>query len=114
LRISSQSETPSVNYLLIGHLSEDRTPDGITLGGTVCYSGLTAHALGHSVGLVTAASEQVDLGPLEDLSLVVKPSPQSTSFENIYTAEGRIQTIFSQAVDLAREDLENCRYKGGH
>ena len=105
MRISSQSETLAVNYLLIGHLSEDRTPDGITLGGTVCYSGLTAHALGHSVGLVTAASEQVDLGPLEELSLVVKPSPQSTSFENIYTAEGRIQTIFSQAVDLAREDI---------
>jgi len=110
LRISPQSESPAptlpaIDYLLIGHLSEDRTPDGITLGGTVCYSGLTAHALGHSVGLITAASEQVDLRPLDDLTLVVKPSPQSTSFENIYTAEGRIQTIFSQAVDLVRKDI---------
>jgi len=110
LRISPQSESPApkppaIDYLLIGHLSEDRTPDGVTLGGTVCYSGLTAHALGHSVGLITAASKQVDLGPLDDLNLVVKPSPQSTSFENIYTAEGRIQTIFSQAVDLVPEDI---------
>ena len=110
MRISSQSETsdpplPAIDYLLIGHLSEDRTPEGITLGGTVCYSGLTAHAPGHSVGLITAASEQVDLGPLEELSLIVKPSPQSTSFENIYTADGRIQTIFSQAVDLVRADI---------
>ena len=106
----SQSESPAptlpaVDYLLIGHLSEDRTPDGITLGGTVCYSGLTAHVLGHSVGLITAASERVDLGPLDDLTLVVKPSPESTSFENIYTPEGRIQTIFSQAVSLVQEDI---------
>jgi len=106
----SQSESPAptlpaVDYLLIGHLSEDRTPDGITLGGTVCYSGLTAHALGHSVGLITAASEKVDLGPLAALSLVVKPSPESTSFENIYTPEGRVQTIFSQAVGLVEEDI---------
>ena len=105
MRISSQSESPAVDYLLIGHLSEDRTPDGVTLGGTVCYSGLTAHALGNAVGLITAASEQVDLTPLADLSVVVKPSPKSTSFENIYTSEGRIQTIFSQAVDLDREDI---------
>jgi len=110
LRNPSQSESPAltlpaVDYLLIGHLSEDRTPDSITLGGTVCYSGLTAHALGHSVGLITAASERVDLGPLDDLTLVVKPSPESTSFENIYTPEGRIQTIFSQAVSLVQEDI---------
>ncbi len=110
MRNPSQSESPAptlpaVDYLLIGHLSEDRTPDSITLGGTVCYSGLTAHALGHSVGLITAASERVDLGPLDDLTLVVKPSPESTSFENIYTPEGRVQTIFSQAVSLVREDI---------
>ena len=75
------------------------------MGGTVCYAGLTAHALGHSVGLITAASERVDLGPIEDLSVIVKPSPQSTSFENIYTDDGRVQTIFSQAVDLVQEDI---------
>lgn len=110
MRISSQSKSPnptlpSVDYLLIGHLSEDRTPKGITLGGTVCYSGLTAHALGHSVGLITAASESVDLEPLRDLSVVVKPSPQSTSFENIYNSEGRTQTIDSQAANLTPEDI---------
>lgn len=110
MRISSQSDFPGpnyppVDYLLIGHLSEDRTPNGITLGGTVCYSGLTAHALGHSVGLITAASKDVDLGPLDALNVFVKPSPESTSFENVYTPEGRIQTIFSQAANLSQEDI---------
>ena len=110
MRISSQSDSsavplPAVDYLLIGHLSEDRTPDGAALGGTVSYSGLTAHALGHSVGIVTSAAESADLAPLQDLALRVKSSPQSTSFENIYTSEGRQQLLHSQAVELTVADV---------
>jgi len=104
---SSQSEAlnPKVDYLLVGHLTEDRTPEGVTLGGTVSYSGLTAHALGHKVGVVTAAAETTDLEPLHNLDLIVKPSPKSTCFQNTYTDQGRVQMVFSQAVGLSPADV---------
>ena len=104
---SSQSEALNhkVNYLLVGHLTEDRTPEGVTLGGTVSYSGLTAHALGHKVGVVTAAAETTDLEPLHNLDLIVKPSPKSTCFQNTYTDQGRVQMVFSQAVGLSPADV---------
>ncbi len=107
MRISSQSEAPNpkVDYLLIGHLTEDRTPQGVTLGGTVSYSGLTADALGHKVGVVTAAAETTDLEPLHNLNLIVKPSPISTCFQNTYTDEGRVQMVFSEAEGLSPADV---------
>ncbi len=91
--------------MLIGHLTEDRTPEGVTLGGTVSYSGLTANALGHKVGVVTAAAETTDLEPLDSLNLIVKPSPKSTCFQNTYTDEGRVQMVFSRAVNLVPGDI---------
>ncbi len=114
MRVSSQSNSPTlpnIDYLLIGHLSEDRTPEGTLLGGTVCYSGLTAIALGHRVGLVTAATAELDLQPLEALSIVVRDSAHSTSFENTYTAEGRVQTLHSVADPLEPRDIPE-QWKG--
>ena len=107
MAISSQSEArnPKVDYLLVGHLTEDRTPEGVTLGGTVSYSGLTADSLGHKVGVVTAAAETTDLEPLHNLDLIVKPSPKSTCFQNTYTDRGRVQMVFSQAVGLSPADV---------
>ena len=35
-----------VDYLVIGHVAHDLTPDGWRLGGTAAYSALTAQALG--------------------------------------------------------------------
>jgi len=110
LRIAPQSDSPgpnhpAIDYLLIGHLTEDRTPEGITLGGTVSYSGLTADALGHKVGVVTAAADTTDLEPLHPLNLIVKPSPESTCFQNTYTDQGRVQMVFSQAVGLSSTDV---------
>ena len=36
----------SIDYLVIGHITADLTPDGTVVGGTVAYSGRTAHQLG--------------------------------------------------------------------
>ena len=110
MRIDSQSgpqstAPTSVDYLLIGHISEDLTPDGLVLGGTVCYSGLTADALGHSVGVVSAARREIDLETIAPLELAIKESPQSTVFENIYTDSGRVQKVHSRAIDLVIEDV---------
>ena len=40
-----------VDYLIIGHITLDLTPDGPRLGGTVTYSALMAQALGLRVGI---------------------------------------------------------------
>lgn len=86
-----------VDYLVIGHVAHDLTPAGPRLGGTVAYSSLTARALGMRVGVVTASGPETSLEPLNEIPMVPLPSPQSTTFENIYTEHGRIQYLRAQA-----------------
>ena len=86
-----------VDYLVIGHVAHDLTSEGPRLGGTAAYSALTAHALGLRVGILTSRGAETSLAPLEDIPVVSLPSPQSTTFENIYTKNGRIQYLRAQA-----------------
>ena len=89
-----------VDYLAIGHVSQDITSDGLKLGGTVSFSGLTALAFGLRVGIITAAPETVDLADLEGTDLSITHSPKSSTFENIQTPKGRVQVLHSQASEL--------------
>jgi len=89
-----------VDYLVIGHVAHDLTPEGPRLGGTAAYAALTARALGRRVGVVTASGPETSLAPLHDIPVVSIPSPQSTTFENIYTANGRIQYLRGQAPQI--------------
>lgn len=93
-----------VDYLVIGHVARDLTPDGSVLGGTVAYSALTAHALGLRVGIVTAAGSDVSLAPLNGSPVVSIESESSTTYENIYSETGRVQYLRAQAtrIDLDR------------
>jgi len=92
-----------VDYLVIGHVAHDLTPDGPRLGGTAAYSALTARALGLRVGVMTAAGEETSLDALQGIPLLSIESPQSTTYENIYTEHGRVQYLRAQAtqIDLA-------------
>ena len=89
-----------VDYLVIGHVAHDLTPQGSRLGGTVAYSALTAHALGLRVGAVTVSGPETSLEALKDISVFRIDSPQSTTFENIYTEHGRVQYLHAQATRL--------------
>lgn len=89
-----------VDYLIIGHLACDLTPDGPRLGGTVAYSALTGRALGLRVGVVTAWGGEVPLDALDGIQVSSVPVEHSTTFENIYTPEGRHQFIHHLAPDL--------------
>lgn len=89
-----------VDYLVVGHVANDLTPNGARLGGTVAYSALTARALGLHVGIVTAAGSDVSLEPLNDIPLVSIESDSSTTYENIYTEQGRVQYLRSQAAHI--------------
>lgn len=82
-----------VDYLLIGHISVDQIPPDLRLGGTVTYAGLTARALGLRVGIVTSWANEVPLGPLQDLPIASFPTDRSTTFENIYSDNNRIQYL---------------------
>jgi sugar/nucleoside kinase (ribokinase family) len=93
-----------VDYLVIGHVAHDLTPEGPRLGGTAAYSALTARALGMRVGVVTASGPETSLETLSDISVIALESPRSTTFENIYTEHGRVQYLRAQAarIDLAK------------
>jgi hypothetical protein len=89
-----------IDYLVIGHITQDITDTGPQLGGTVTYASLTARALGLRVGIVTSWGGEIPLGPLSDFPLVNSPAANSTTFENIPTPEGRIQFIYQVANTL--------------
>ena len=89
-----------VDYLVIGHVAHDLTPEGPRLGGTAAYSALTAQALGLRVGIVTSYGPETSLAPLGDISVIAIESPNSTTFENIYTPSGRIQYLRGQATRI--------------
>jgi len=87
---------------MVGHITRDMTPDGPRLGGTVTYSSLMARALGLRVGIVTSWGNELPLDSLATVPIINLPSEHSTTFENISTPEGRIQTIYQVAntIDL--------------
>lgn len=94
-----------VDYLVLGHVTHDLTPSGPRLGGTAAYSALTARALGFRVGVVTASGPESDLSALRDIPVVSAPSAQSTTFENIYSKNGRKQVLHYRAARLSFENV---------
>jgi sugar/nucleoside kinase (ribokinase family) len=92
-----------VDYLVIGHLTEDLTPSGTVLGGTAAYSALTARAFGLRVGIVTAVGQKTSLTTLKGIPLFNVPSTHTTTFENIHTPSGRTQVLHHRA-EMIRPD----------
>jgi hypothetical protein len=82
-----------IDYLLIGHLTQDLTPSGPILGGSALYSALTVQAMGMRVGIISSWTEEMDLSLLGSIPYTGIVSDQATTFENIYTPEGRVQII---------------------
>ena len=96
------SSVEAIDYLIVGHIALDITPQGLRLGGTAAYSALTAQALGQRVGLVTSwgADDQIGLLLERGLQILGIPAERTTIFENIATPRGRIQRIESIAQPL--------------
>jgi len=95
------------DYLLIGHMTADLTPDGRVPGGTVSYATRTAAAFGLRVALLTSAAVGDPLlntlMPVADvLSL---PAAETTTYENIYTPAGRVQYVRGVAAPIGAADL---------
>ncbi len=96
-----------IDYLVIGHVTHDIMSDGRrVLGGTVSYASLTAAALGRTVGIVTSASPDADLAPLDTLATLVRhPSPSTTTFENVYVDGHREQYVYTPAALLTPDAI---------
>jgi sugar/nucleoside kinase (ribokinase family) len=95
------SSVIELDYLVIGHVTRDLVDGAFTIGGTVSYSGRTARALGCRVGVVTSASPDLDLSrALDDVLIARSPAAATTTFKNVYTAEGRRQMVHAIAETL--------------
>jgi hypothetical protein len=94
-----------VDYLVIGHISCDLTPDGPRLGGTAAYAGLTARVLGLRTGIVTGWGGEVPLDVLDGIQVRSAAVEHSTTFENVYTPQGRHQVIHHTAPDILYENI---------
>ena len=90
-----------IDYLLIGHLARDLTPEGERLGGTVAYAALMAFALEMRVGIVTSWGNEFQLEPyLGSLPIINAPTENSTTFENRETPGGRVQILHNLAAPI--------------
>jgi len=95
------------DYLLIGHVAHDITPEGPRLGGTVSYGAHTAAAFGLRVAILTSTRPDEPL--LRDLppgvEVVSVPAEHTTTFENRYGPEGRTQVLHHRALTLTPDML---------
>ncbi len=96
-----------IDYLVIGHITQDVTAEGFKAGGTASYSALTAHAFGLRVGILTSFAEGAVLPNLDGIQIINQESSQSSVFENIYSNHGRRQVIHSAAETLHPGSLPN-------
>ena len=105
-----------IDYLVIGHLTKDITPQGPQLGGTAAYAARTAQAMGLRVGMVTAWNQDVDSSLLDlearrvvetrdgqwtigdagrttSLSVRFRRGPAAMWFRRLAGTEGRYRTL---------------------
>ncbi len=101
-------QLPPVDFLAVGHLTADLTPDGrVRAGGAVTYAALTAVGLGLRAGVVTRADPAFARpGLLPGVLLHVVPADETTRFVNRYDAQHRrTQRVVALAPALAPDDI---------
>ncbi len=104
--VSQLSSVIELDYLVIGHVTRDLANGAFTVGGTASYSARTALALGCRVGIVTSANSDIDLSQILDgIRIARAPASATTTFENIYTPDGRRQVVHSLSKPLTPDML---------
>ncbi|MEM7129216.1 MAG: PfkB family carbohydrate kinase [Chloroflexota bacterium] len=103
-------ENSSPDLLLIGHVTQDLldpTPESdYRLGGTVSFAAITALRLERKPTILTRAAPHTRWDELpDDVDLTVLPSPETTTFANVYSDEGRTQYCFAQALPIQAADV---------
>ena len=90
--------------MAIGHVTQDRTDDGFTLGGTVTYGSLTALRLGLRPSIVTSARKDLH-SSLPGIQVHAIPSDETITFHNTYERGVRAQRLESVASSIRPSDV---------
>lgn len=99
--IQSLRPIEPIDYLVIGHITQDLNPDGTySPGGTVSYAGLTAQSFGLRVGTYTSVTADAVLPDFGDIQIINQATETNTIFTNTYTEAGRKQTLHARAEQL--------------
>ncbi|NDJ78266.1 MAG: hypothetical protein GYB65_18615, partial [Chloroflexi bacterium] len=95
------------DYLLVGHITHDITPQGPQPGGTVTFAAHTAAAFGLRVGILTSAAPGEPLldGLPPDALVINVPAAHTTTFENLYQNGARTQYMYHRAAPLGVDAL---------
>ena len=109
--IHALSPIEPIDYLVIGHITQDITQNGFKAGGTASYAALTAHAFGLRVGIFTSFAEDAVLPNLNGIQIINNVAESSSVFENIYTKNGRHQIIHSVADILHPRNLPETWFR---
>ena len=97
---------PELDYLVVGHVTADQTPEGPSLGGTATFASLVATVLGKRAGLLTAAAfEPALIDVLGEVRVARVPAEESTRFTNIYENLVRRQKVEAVAPSLSARQL---------
>lgn len=99
-----------IDYLAVGHICHDITPQGKVVGGAAAYASAFAIAAGCRTAVVTSSAINSWDEDLPNVKIHQVPSSNTTIFENIYTSSGRMQTLHSVAENIYVDDIpENWR-----
>jgi hypothetical protein len=78
------SDTDSPDYLIIGHVTKDKGPQGALLGGTCSYAGLTALRMGLRTAAVTSFGPDIPSpAMLTGIHVENVPSNATLTYEHI-------------------------------
>jgi sugar/nucleoside kinase (ribokinase family) len=95
-----------IDYLVMGHICHDLTPEGRVIGGTAAYSAATARTLGCRTAIVSSFADADGWREwLPDITIERVPAQVTTTFENIYGPDGRMQFIHAVAGDIGAADI---------
>lgn len=94
------------DFVVVGHVVRDLVPEGWRLGGTATFAAVQAERLGLSIGVVTRAGPDVDLGAaFPSAALAGMPADETTSFQNVYERGRRTQSVLGRAPELSASDV---------
>ena len=98
---------PPLDFLAVGHICRDLLPGGEWVaGGAAAYGGLAAGALGCRAGVVTRAAAADDWqAAFPEVAVAQTVSAATTTFENVYTPDGRVQTLHAVAGPIRAEHV---------
>lgn len=89
------------DFLAVGHVTHDLVRGGVRPGGAALYAAWTAHRLGRKAAVFTAYAEGfAGKRYLESLRSFVVPSPETSSFWNLYRRGARHQRVAGVAAEL--------------